>query len=203
MEEVIIATKNPGKAREFAQMFEPLGYQIRTLLDFPELEEVEETGATFEENAVLKAETISNALNKVVIADDSGLEVNALNGRPGVFSARFAGEEKNDEANIDKLLNEMKNVPDNKRQARFYCVLAVASPSQKTTTVSGECKGMILHSKRGSNGFGYDPVFWIAEKGKSMAELTPGEKGQISHRAMALKKLEASLTSLLIGDGRT
>lgn len=196
MQEVIIATKNPGKAKEFEWMFMPLGYEVKTLLDYPELQEVEETGQTFEENAILKAETLSNELNKIVIADDSGLSIDALNGRPGIYSARYAGEAKDDQANIDKVLNELKDVPDNERQARFYCALAVASPSQKTFTVAGICEGMILRERRGSNGFGYDPIFFVLDKEKTMAELEPVEKSEISHRALALKKLENQLPTL-------
>lgn len=199
MAEVIIATKNQGKAKEFARMFQPLGFEVKTLLDFPEIKDVEETGTTFEENAILKAETISALLNRMVIADDSGLAIDALDGKPGIFSARYAGEEKSDEANMNKVLEELANVPDNERQARFYCALAVASPMQETFTVLGTCEGMILREKRGSNGFGYDPIFFAVEKGKAMAELAPEEKAQISHRAHALRKLESELPSLLAG----
>lgn len=199
MAEVIIATKNQGKAKEFARMFQPLGFEVKTLLDFPEIKDVEETGTTFEENAILKAETISKLLNRMVIADDSGLAIDALNGKPGIFSARYAGEEKSDEANMNKVLEELANVPDNERQARFYCALAVASPEQETFTVLGTCEGIILREKRGSYGFGYDPIFFTVEKGKAMAELTPEEKAQISHRAHALQKLESELPSLLAG----
>ncbi|MBU8879604.1 XTP/dITP diphosphatase [Bacillus sp. FJAT-29790] len=199
MEEVIIATKNAGKAKEFERMFKPLGYEVKTLLDFPELEEVEETGKTFEENAILKAETISKALKKAVIADDSGLAVDALNGRPGIFSARYAGEEKNDQANMDKVLEELGDLPFDERQARFYCALAAAVPGRETITVFGTCEGVILQEKRGTQGFGYDPIFFVQEKGKAMAELQPEEKAQISHRAHALQKMEDELPALLNG----
>ncbi|MFB6467941.1 XTP/dITP diphosphatase [Cytobacillus sp. Hz8] len=190
MKEVIIATKNKGKAREFVQMFEPYGYEVKTLLDFQDVADVEETGTTFEENAILKAETISKKIAKMVIADDSGLVVDALNGRPGVYSARYAGEEKNDEHNIDKVLEELDGVQAENRSARFYCALAVAVPGKETFTVNGSCEGTILTERRGTNGFGYDPIFFVNEKEKAMAELKPDEKNQISHRAHALKKLE-------------
>ncbi|MCD4840328.1 XTP/dITP diphosphatase [Neobacillus sedimentimangrovi] len=197
MKEVIIATKNPGKAKEFEKIFASRGVAVRTLLDFPELPEVEETGTTFEENAVLKAETISKALNKMVIGDDSGLIVDALGGKPGIYSARYAGEPKNDQKNIEKVLSELKGVEEESRTARFYCALAVAIPGQETYTVSGTCEGRILEEPRGSNGFGYDPIFYVPEKGVSMAELSSNEKNQISHRANALKKLDSELDSIL------
>ncbi|MBY0124001.1 XTP/dITP diphosphatase [Bacillus sp. S/N-304-OC-R1] len=202
MQEVIIATKNAGKAKEFEQMFLPLGYAVKTLIDFPEINDIEETGNTFEENAILKAEAVSKVLNKIVIADDSGLSIDALDGRPGIFSARYAGEAKNDEANIVKVLDELKVVPDDQRQARFYCALAVAAPNQETFTVLGACEGVILREKRGTNGFGYDPIFYVADKEKAMAELSPDEKAQISHRALALKKLESLLPTLLQKAGK-
>lgn len=197
MQDVIIATKNAGKAKEFERMFMPLGYKVKTLIDFPEIEDIEETGSTFEENAVLKAESVSKVLNRIVIADDSGLAIDALNGRPGIYSARYAGEEKSDEANMAKVLEELSDVPDSSRHARFYCALAVAVPGIETFTVSGTCEGMILREKRGSNGFGYDPIFYVVDRGKAMAELRPEEKAEISHRAQALRKLESKLPSLL------
>lgn len=196
MKEVIIATKNKGKAKEFERMFLPLGYDVKTLLDFDDMEDIEETGQTFEENAVIKAETLSKALGRVVIADDSGLIVDALNGEPGIFSARYAGEEKNDEANMDKVLKLLNGVPKEERTARFYCALAIAFPSEKTKTVHGVCEGFILTERRGSYGFGYDPIFWVSEKDQAMAELPPEEKSEISHRAKALKKLEADLPNI-------
>ncbi|WP_071460297.1 XTP/dITP diphosphatase [Bacillus massilinigeriensis] len=199
MEEVIIATKNRGKAQEFERIFSKFGIQVRTLLDYPEFPEIVETGSTFEENAILKAETASRQLGKVVIADDSGLETDALNGEPGVYSARYAGLEKSDEANIDLLLEKLEGVPAEKRTARFRCVLAIAVPGKETVTYSGSCEGRILEKRRGSNGFGYDPVFFVEDKGKTMAELDPEEKNLISHRAMALKQLKQTLLHTLEG----
>lgn len=193
MNTVIIATKSIGKAMEFEKLFLPLGMTVKTLLDYPELEDVEETGTTFEENAVLKAETIAKILGVMVIGDDSGLEVDALEGRPGVYSARYAGIEKNDEANIDKVLAELQDVPESERTARFCCALAMAEPGKETLTVFGTCEGHILRERRGTNGFGYDPVFYVDAEGKSMAELSSEEKNKISHRANAIKQLEKSL----------
>jgi XTP/dITP diphosphohydrolase len=200
MNEVIIATKNRGKAREFEDIFRSRGYEIRTLLDYPEIADIDETGNTFEENAILKAEAVSTTLNKLVISDDSGLVIDALKGRPGIFSARYAGEQKNDEANIDKVLAEMSEIPQNERTARFYCALALAAPGQKTLTVSGTCEGKILRERRGTNGFGYDPIFFASEKGLSMAELSTNEKNKISHRANAIQKMDKILDSFLESD---
>lgn len=200
MNEVVIATKNRGKAREFEDMFRIRGYEVLTLLDYPEIADIEETGSTFEENAIIKAEAVSKTLNKLVISDDSGLMIDALEGRPGIFSARYAGEQKDDQANINKVLEELSGTPFNKRTARFYCALALAVPGQKTVTVSGTCEGRILEERRGSNGFGYDPIFFVDEKGLSMAELSAEEKNQISHRAGAIQKLDKLLDSILESD---
>ncbi|MDF2856397.1 MAG: nucleoside-triphosphate diphosphatase [Neobacillus sp.] len=197
MEEVIIATKNPGKAREFEQIFTPRGVMVRTLLDFPEIEDVEETGSTFEENATLKAEAVSKQLNKMVIGDDSGLVVDALEGRPGIYSARYSGEQKDDQKNLEKVLSELAGIPKGDRSARFYCALAVAIPNGKTVTVSGTCEGIILEEPKGTNGFGYDPIFFVPEKGVAMAELSGDEKNEISHRANALKKLDVILDTII------
>lgn len=193
---VIIATKNPGKAREFVKMFEPYHIEVKTLLDFPDFAEIEETGKTFEENAILKAETVCAQLGEMAIADDSGIMVDALGGRPGIFSARYAGKKKDDEANNDKLLDELKDVPEAERTARYYCALAFASPNNRTVTVNGTCEGVIISERRGTNGFGYDPLFYLPEHGKTMAEITPQEKNEISHRAKALRKLEDHLASV-------
>jgi XTP/dITP diphosphohydrolase len=200
MKELIIATKNSGKAREFVRMFEPLGFQVKTLLDYEEIEDIEETGTTFEENAIIKAETVSKRLNRAVIADDSGLVIDALNGRPGVYSARYAGEQKSDEDNMDKVLNELKGVERKNRTARFYCALALAIPGKETVTVFGTCEGLILDEKRGSHGFGYDPIFFVEDSNKAMAELLPEEKSQISHRAVALRNLSKLLPEVFKGE---
>lgn len=189
MREIIIATKNAGKVKDFETLFSPKGFKVKSLLDFPEIEDVEETGVTFPENATLKAEAISSALNKPVIADDSGLAIDALNGEPGVYSARYAGENKDDNANIEKVLQKLNDVPFKKRTARFHCALAIAVPGKRTEIVEGTCEGHILEGKRGENGFGYDPIFFVEKWRCSMAELTKEQKNQISHRANALKRL--------------
>lgn len=193
MKKVIIATKNKGKAKEFVTLFSPLGYEVLTMLDLEEAIEVEETGTTFEENAILKAEGLCKQFNTMVISDDSGLMIDALGGKPGVYSARYAGEAKNDEANIDKVLEELQEVPTEKRTARFYCALAIAVPNQKTITFSGKVEGIITTERQGENGFGYDPIFYVPSYERTMAQLEPAEKNAISHRGNALKNLQAEL----------
>ncbi|MEK3890551.1 XTP/dITP diphosphatase [Bacillus sp. FSL K6-3431] len=187
---MIIATKNIGKVKEFEALFFPYDVKVLSLLDLEDLPDIEETGSTFEENAVLKAEGIARLTGTVVIADDSGLIIDELDGSPGIFSARYAGTDKDDNANIDKVLMEMKDVPEDKRTARFYCALAFAIPGVRTEVVAGKCEGKILGEREGVNGFGYDPIFYVDVAGKSMAEILPTEKNRISHRSLALKKLE-------------
>ena len=196
MKKVVIATKNKGKAKDFEALFQPLGFEVVTMFDVAPDMEIEETGTTFEENAVLKAETLAKELNMIVIADDSGLAVDALGGAPGVYSARYAGDH-DDEANIVKVLENLAGVPEEKRTARFMCALAIAGPEMDTTTVFGTCEGIILEEKRGTNGFGYDPIFFIPELNRAMAQLTPEEKGAISHRGNAIRKLAEALPTLL------
>jgi XTP/dITP diphosphohydrolase len=203
VKEIVIATKNAGKVREFAAMFAKRGIEVKSLLDFPDVPDVEETGSTFVENAKLKAEAVCQRLQRPVIADDSGLAVDALGGRPGVHSARYAGEDKNDARNIAKLLHELDGVPMEKRTARFHCALAVAIPGQSTAIVEGTCDGYIAEAPRGEGGFGYDPVFYLPERGKTMAELTPEEKNAISHRAKALEKLNEQWDEIMGEKGRT
>ncbi|WP_297987537.1 XTP/dITP diphosphatase [Anoxybacillus sp.] len=189
MKRMIIATKNKGKIAEFQQLFAKKGVEIRSLLDYDDVPDVEETGKTFAENAILKATTIAKMFQEPVIADDSGLIVDALHGEPGVYSARYAGDGKNDEANMEKVLNKLQGVPFEQRTARFHCTLAVAKPNGETTTVDGVCEGYITEEPIGKNGFGYDPIFFVPEKQCTMAQLTKEEKNEISHRAKALRHL--------------
>lgn len=187
--EILIATRNVGKAKEFETMFNAQGYAVKTLLDYPDIPDVEETGKTFEENARLKAETIAKAFNTIVLADDSGLKVDALGGQPGVYSARYAGENKSDAANNAKLLHELYNVPQEKRTAQFHCTLVLAAPSKESLVVVGELPGEIATIPRGEHGFGYDPLFYVPNSQKTVAEMTSEEKNKISHRALAIQKL--------------
>ncbi|HET6872764.1 MAG TPA: XTP/dITP diphosphatase [Sporolactobacillaceae bacterium] len=196
MKKVLIASKNAGKIAEFRRMLTPQGYEVVSLLDYPDAPDVEETGDTFQENARLKSEAISQKFDCAAIADDSGLVVEALDGRPGVYSARYAGEEKDDQKNIDKVLDEISDVPMPERTAHFVCVLAVSVPGSPTLFVEGKCHGLIAQEPAGNQGFGYDPIFYIPDKGKTFAELSGEEKNEISHRAIALKKLEAQMSSL-------
>ncbi|OQM45744.1 non-canonical purine NTP pyrophosphatase [Anoxybacillus sp. UARK-01] len=200
MKQVIIATKNAGKAREFEALFNEKGMQVKTLLDFPNCPDVEETGDTFAENARLKAEAMAAYFQQMVIADDSGLSIDALDGRPGVYSARYAGEEKDDQANIAKVLKELKGVPFEQRTARFHCTLAIAIPGRPTAIVEGTCEGYIAEEPKGENGFGYDPIFYVPEKNKTMAELPKEVKNKISHRADALAKLNEKWDTIISGE---
>src|SRR5699024_4002137 len=194
MNTLIIATKNKGKAEEFKQMLSPLGYQVKTLLDFSDaMPDIEETGTTFYENAQLKPEQIAAQLGKPVIADDSGLEVDYLDGAPGVYSARYSGEHANDEANNHKLLNALKDVQEKDRTAQSVCVLAFARPNETTILKKGTCKGKITRTPTGENGFGYDPVFIPEGYEQTMAQLSQVEKNQLSHCYHALKAFRAWL----------
>lgn len=196
MKDILIATKNKGKAKDFESIFGPLGYTVKTLDDVASHLDVEETGSTFEANAILKAEALANELNTIVIADDSGLEVDALNGEPGIYSARYAGEAKSDDANMDKLLANLEGVPAEKRTARFVCAIALAQPGKKTVTYRGTCEGVVANERRGEYGFGYDPIFFVPAQNKMMAELTPEQKSAISHRGAAIQKLRADWDGL-------
>ncbi|MFS0654641.1 XTP/dITP diphosphatase [Bacillus sp. 179-C3.3 HS] len=193
MKTAIIATHNSGKAKEFKAILEPKGFTVKTLADIGFTEEIEETGQTFEENAVIKAEAIQAKAGEMVIADDSGLSIDYLGGKPGVYSARYAGVEKDDAENVKKVLDELKGVEKEDRTARFRCALAVSIPGKETKTVEGSVEGFISEEPIGENGFGYDPIFIVKDKDKTMAQLTPEEKNKISHRAVALQKLSSLL----------
>ena len=187
---LLIATRNEGKTAEFRKLFGKLGYEVENLNDYPDLPEVAETGMTFEENARLKAETISKLTGKMVLADDSGLQVDVLGGLPGVWSARFAGVGATDDENNIKLLHELAMVFDIKdRSAHFHTTLVVASPDKESLVVEADWPGYIAHEPKGENGFGYDPLFLVGETGKTSAELTIDEKNAQSHRAQAVQKL--------------
>ncbi|KAF1296595.1 ribonuclease PH [Enterococcus sp. JM4C] len=194
---IVIATRNPGKAKEFEALFATSGYAVKTLLDYPELPDVEETGKTFEENARLKAETIAQILQQPVLADDSGLKVDALGGMPGIYSARFAGEPTSDAANNAKLLHELTDVTD--RQAQFHCTLVFAAPQKESLVVEAEWPGTIGRIPRGENGFGYDPLFIVDGLEKTSAELDSAEKNKLSHRGQALEKLKKEWQTWLEG----
>lgn len=197
---LLVATKNPGKLREFAHALEPTGIEIHGLEALSGRSEVEETGDTFAENARLKAESYSLRTDMVVLADDSGLEVDALGGRPGVHSARYGGAGLDDLARNDLLLRELREIKDSaRRTARFRCVLAVARGGDTLAVFEGVVEGRIVDEPRGDNGFGYDPLFFHPPSGCTTAELSPGRKQQISHRGQAIA---AFLQALRGGDPR-
>lgn len=197
MKEVIIATTNRGKAKEFEHIFNRYNIRVKSLLDLDDSIEIEEDGDTFEENALIKARFIASKFNKLVIADDSGLEVDALDKRPGVYSARYAGEGRDDAANIEKVLTELENIESKDRGARFVCALALVTEQGEEYVVRGVCEGQILNECRGSEGFGYDPIFYLPAIEKTMAQIPKNEKNVLSHRADAFKKLENILMELM------
>lgn len=188
---IILASNNKNKLREMKEILSPLGYEVLSQSEAGVNLDVEENGATFEENALLKARAVHELCKEAVLADDSGLEVDALGGKPGVYSHRYAGENATDADRCEKLLSELKDVPDEKRTARFVCAIQYINADGEVKTVRGECEGRIGYEQRGENGFGYDPVFMTGEK--SFAELSAEEKNKISHRANALKKLRELL----------
>lgn len=191
MKQIVIASRNKGKIKEFRSLFQPLQIEVLSLDDLGEsVPEIEETGSTFAENAQIKAETVAQLLKIPVIADDSGLVVDALDGRPGVYSARYAGEPTDDIKNYEKVLQEMKDLATIDRSARFVAVLALARPNKETLFFQGTCEGKIAFKPEGSYGFGYDPIFIPDGYDRTMAQLTEEEKNAISHRGKALQKLE-------------
>lgn len=197
MKELVLATRNPHKGEELSALLGDLGIRIRTLADFPHAPEVEEDGATCEANAVKKATEIARAIGLPAVADDTGLEVDALGGRPGVYAARYAGERATYADNCRKLLDELAGVPGNKRTARFLTVAALALPGGDVHVAHGHLDGLITQQPVGSQGFGYDPVFFVPALGKTLAELTPVEKNHISHRANAFRKMREMLKASL------
>ena len=188
MTKILIATKNAGKAREYRKLFEPKGIEVITLKDLNEQVEIIENGKTFSENALIKAQTLTDKLNIPVLADDSGLVVDALNGAPGIYSARYAGDH-DDEANNKKLLENLKKVPDEKRTAHFHCSIVATAPDKTPLEANGDVYGMIAHEKHGEDGFGYDPLFYYPEFGKTFGEIGMEEKNKVSHRAKATENL--------------
>ena len=186
--ELVLASGNKGKLAEFQRLLDGLDVQIHSMKDYPEIGEIVEDGSTFAENALIKARAVCKATGKPAMADDSGLAVDALNGEPGIYSARFAGEQRSDADNNAKVLRLMETVADADRTARFFCVIAIVLPDGREYTVEGTCEGTILHALRGEGGFGYDPLFYVESMNKTFAELTMEEKNRISHRGHANRK---------------
>ena len=190
MKKIVLATGNQGKVREMADLLADFGFDVVAQSEF-NVSEVAETGTTFIENAIIKARHAAKETGLPAIADDSGLEVDYLGGAPGVYSARYAGEDASDQQNLEKLLDAMKDVPEAQRSARFHCVLVLMRHENDPTPLvcHGKWEGRILTQAHGSNGFGYDPIFFVPEDNCASAQLEPMRKKQLSHRGHALKKL--------------
>lgn len=189
MQTVVIASGNKGKLKEFRELMADLPVEVKSLADYPEIGDIEENGATFAENAYIKAKAVYDATGCLCIADDSGLEVDALDGAPGIYSARYAGEKKDDTANNAKLLAALENVPDDKRGAQFHCAIVAITADGSRFDAEGIVRGRILRAPRGENGFGYDPLFYVPEFERTTAELSMDEKNAISHRGKAVRKM--------------
>ncbi len=190
---LLLATNNRAKVKEYARLLQGIPYRIVSLEDVNITEQVDETGTSFEENATLKAKRYAELSGLITIADDSGLEVDALGGEPGVRSARYAGEGASDKERIDFLLKKLVDVPWEKRHAQFRCVIAIAYTNGKVQICQGQCRGVLTFKPLGDNGFGYDPVFYLPDLHKTMAELSMSEKNAISHRGQAAEEARKAL----------
>ncbi len=188
---LVLASNNAGKLREMREILTPFGLRVRSQKEAGFVEEVEENGTTFQENAIIKAQAVYNALHCAVLADDSGLVIDALDGAPGVYSHRFAGENATDAERCQLVLEKLQGVPDAQRTARFLCVICYITPDGAQHCFQGTCEGMIGTVPKGENGFGYDPIFVVGSQ--TMAEMTEAEKNVVSHRGKALAALEAYL----------
>lgn len=197
IDKIIFATGNEGKMKEIRLILEDLGVEILSLKDTGIAFDIEENGETFEENAVIKAKAVMQATGALVLADDSGLEIDYLNGEPGVYSARYLGEDTSYRIKNQNLIERLGGVPDEKRTARFVCVIAAAFPDGRVLTARGTIEGMIGYEERGEGGFGYDPIFWLPECGCSTAELTMEKKNELSHRGKALRAMKEEIKKAL------
>jgi XTP/dITP diphosphohydrolase len=193
MRKLLVATNNKGKILEYQSLFKGIPYHVVTLAECGITTEVDETGSSYRENAALKATAYAKESGLLTLADDSGLEIDALGGEPGIRSARYAGSGANDNIRNGFVLYKLTGVPEKKRTARFVCVIAIASPDGKVQFCEGERRGLITENPRGAHGHGYDPIFFMPDTGKTMAELTLDEKNQVSHRARAALKARALL----------
>lgn len=192
-DKIIFATGNEGKMREIRMILEDLGTEVLSLKEAGITLEVQEAGETFEENAVIKARAVMEETKALVLADDSGLEIDYLNGEPGVYSARYMGEDTSYRIKNQNLIERLEGVPEEKRTARFVCVIAAAFPDGRILTARGTIEGIIGYEERGEGGFGYDPIFWLPEYGCSTAELTMEKKNELSHRGKALRAIKDEL----------
>ena len=193
---LIIATHNSDKEKELRSVLDDFPVEVISLEQFPEIGDIEETGSTLYENAKLKADTVNRITNLPCLGDDTGLEVDALDGAPGVYSSRYAGDDVSYEDNVTKLLRELRSTPSEKRTARFRTIIFYTDGDRELYT-QGEIKGFITEEQRGKNGFGYDPVFYIPEVKKTMAELTSAEKNKLSHRGQAMRKFRKLLLDII------
>ena len=192
-DKIIFATGNEGKMREIRMILEDLGTEVLSLKEAGITLEVQEDGETFEENAVIKARAVMEETKALVLADDSGLEIDYLNGEPGVYSARYMGEDTSYRIKNQNLIERLEGVPEEKRTARFVCVIAAAFPDGRILTARGTIEGIIGYEERGEGGFGYDPIFWLPEYGCSTPELTMEKKNELSHRGKALRAIKDEL----------
>ena len=199
MPKLLLATKNAAKAQEYLLLLRDLPFELTNLAGESIDTVVSETGDTLEQNATIKAVAYASMSNLPALADDSGLEVDALGGEPGVLSARYAGADASDEERIEWLLARLEGIPWEKRKARFRCVIAIAWPEGRVELCQGECQGMIALNPKGENGFGYDPIFYLPHLGKTMAELSIEEKNEVSHRGRAAKQVQQMLLKLQAG----
>ncbi|MGI6012019.1 MAG: XTP/dITP diphosphatase [Ruminococcus sp.] len=193
MKKIIFATGNEGKMKEIREIMADLDVEILSMKEAGITVDIEENGKTFEENAVIKARTVMELCHEIVLADDSGLEIDYLNKEPGVYSARYMGEDTSYRIKNQNLISRLEGVPDEKRTARFVCVIAAAFPGGEVLTAEGTVEGRIGYEERGGNGFGYDPIFYVPQYGCSTAELPPEIKNEISHRGKALRKMKKEL----------
>ncbi|MHC1748871.1 MAG: XTP/dITP diphosphatase [Cellulosilyticaceae bacterium] len=197
MKKIIFATTNEGKVKEIRSILKDLEVQVLTMAEAGLLIDIEENGKTFEENAIIKAEALSAYTEDIVLADDSGLEIDYLNKAPGVYSARYLGKDTPYEVKNQIILNKLQDVPQEKRCARFVCAIAAACKELGTITTIGTIEGYIGYEPKGTNGFGYDPIFYVEELGTSTADLSPDVKNQISHRGKALEAMKQKLQEVL------
>ena len=196
MEKLVFATGNEGKMKEIRMILGDMDYEILSMKEAGITADIVEDGKTFEENAEIKAKAISKMANCLVIADDSGLEVDYMDKQPGIYSARWLGEDTSYDVKNQKIIDNLAGVPDEKRTARFVCAVAAAFPDGRVITKRGTVEGIIGYEQRGENGFGYDPIFFLPEYGKTTAELPPEEKNKISHRGRALEQIKEELKKL-------
>lgn len=199
MTEIVFATGNPGKAREVAMMFADMDVCVKTLNEAGIKAEIVENGSTFMENACIKAKTIARYTDKIVLADDSGLVIDHLNGEPGIYSARYMGEDTSYDIKNRNILERMRGVPDDLRSARFVCAMAAVMPDGEVIETEGVMEGRIGHEIAGENGFGYDPIFYLPEFELSSAQITPEEKNEVSHRGKALRLMQEELRKRIRG----